>query len=97
MSRARGRLVEQHELGIVHQRPADRDALALAAGQLGRRFLARSVRPSSSSSWSARSASVRRRCGAELVDDEEVLPGGEERHQVDRLEDEADHVAGGTR
>ena len=34
---------------------------------------------------------------AELVDDEEVLAGGEERHEVDGLEHEADLAAGGTR
>ena len=32
----RERLVEQKHAGVAHQRAADRDALALAAGQLGR-------------------------------------------------------------
>ena len=32
----RERLVEQEHAGLAHQRAADRDALALAAGQLGR-------------------------------------------------------------
>ena len=38
---ARGRLVEEHELRRVHERAGERQALALAAGQLaGQRVLA---------------------------------------------------------
>ena len=32
----RGRLVEEHELGVHRQRPGDGDALLLTAGELGR-------------------------------------------------------------
>ena len=32
----RGRLVEEHDLGLHRQRPGDRDALLLTAGELGR-------------------------------------------------------------
>jgi hypothetical protein len=45
------RLVEQEHIDVAHQRPADRDALALAAGQL----------PTACASAAARSAGSRRR------------------------------------
>ena len=48
----RERLVQQHELGLDGQRPGQRDALLLAAGQLMRVALAQpgQARPTSSSS-----------------------------------------------
>ena len=38
------RLVEEEDVDVAHQRPADRDALALAAGQLGRLALRAAAR-----------------------------------------------------
>ena len=52
------RLVEQEHVDVAHQRAADRDALALAAGQL-RRACGRAA---------ARSAASRRRASTRLLD-----------------------------
>ncbi len=92
-----GRLVEQDEVRFVHERPADRHALALATGELGGRLPARLVSPSSSSSWSARSLALRAGAWTEFVDDEQVLARGQERNEVDGLKDEPDRRCGGTR
>ncbi len=90
----RRRFVEEHEVGVVHQRPADGDPLALATRER-RRAGGRggSPRPSSSRSWSARLRAGRAGAAPDLVDHEQVLARGEERHEVHGLEDEADVLA----
>ena len=88
----RGRLVEEHHLGVHRQRPGDGDPLLLAAGEL---------RPGSLSAWSAtptRSSSSRARFSASALDSPRDLDRAERdvlehrlvREQVERLEHHAD-------
>ena len=81
-----GRLVAEQELGPLRERPGDRDALRLAAGELaGResRFAARPTSASSSSGVAARRASAPGR-------ERDVLERREVRQQVRALEDVGD-------
>ena len=87
-----GRLVEEHEHGVVHERPADGDALALTARELRRQvrglvaeteFLEQLVGAATSRCLVAL---------GQLGHHEQVLPRREEWHQVDGLEHEADLV-----
>ncbi len=77
---------------VAGQRPGARDALLLAAGQLGRpvrragRAGRRCRRPSSSQRLVGLAA-------GEVHRERDVLQRGQRRHQVERLEDEADPVA----
>ena len=72
--------------------PGDGDALLLAAGEL-RRAMRRAGRrrPTVSTTWSNQSRSALR--PARRSGQRDVLGGGQRRHQVERLEDEADAVA----
>ena len=89
----RGRLVEEHERGIVHERPADGHPLALAARELAGQVVA----PVGQAQLVEQLIGPLPGGGpgppAQLVDHQQVLAGGEERHQVHGLEHEADPVA----
>ena len=86
-----GRLVGQDDGGVGDQRPGDRDALLLAAGELRGQAPAPSPRPTCSSSARTRFRSTR--CPASRIGQPDVLLGGEVGHQVEALEDEPDPLA----
>ena len=76
------RLVEQHDLGVGGQRAGERDALALAAGQLVRVVLGAVREPDELEALGQ--APVRRRAEADVAGDRQV------REQRALLEDHAD-------
>ena len=61
-----GRLVDQHQVRVIHQGASDGYPLPLATGELLGEVLARSARPSSSRSWSARACA--RLCASHAPD-----------------------------
>ena len=87
-----GRFVGEDDLRAGHQGTGHRDSLLLTAGEL-RRPVARveGASPTVSTTWSNQSASTLRPASRAGSDD--VLGGGERRHEVERLEDEPDPVA----
>ena len=86
----RGRLVEQDEPRLVHERPADGDPLLLATGELARQVPGPVREPQLLEEPIGTLARGSSFAAAHLVDDQQVLACSQERHQVDRLEDEAD-------
>ena len=85
------RLVEQQHLRAVDDRPRQRDALALAAGELRR--LARAVVAAGAPSRAPRSARARRSARGDLLDAQpvlDVLAHGHVREQRVVLEDRVD-------
>ena len=86
-----GRLVGEHELGLADQRPRDRHALLLAAGELGR-AMARAVgEPDGRERLAHRAA--RQPPAGEPRRQRDVLRRGQRRQQVEGLEDEPDALA----
>ena len=83
-----GGLVGEHQVGVVDERAGDGHALLLAAGELGRRWVTRSARPTELQRAAAEAADV----GAIRVDERQlhVLERAGPRQQVEGLEDEAD-------
>ena len=87
-----GGLVGEDDARAAHQRPGDRHALLLAAGELvGLVARAGRARPTVAITWSNHAWSGLRAGDGQRERD--VLLGGQRRHQVERLEDEADLVA----
>ena len=86
-----GRLVEEHQLRLHRERPGDRDALLLAAGEL-RRHLRRLVGDADAVEQLHRRASRRPCVTAAHLDRPEgdVLEDRLVREEVERLEDHAD-------
>src|SRR5256884_4164033 len=83
------RLVREDHRGIVEQRPRDRDALLLSAGELARAV----PHPIAEADLSERREGTRAAIVAIAAVDEgqlDVLDGIEAREEVERLEDEAD-------
>ncbi len=89
VERAR-RLVGEHELGLADERPGDRHALLLPAGQLRGRW------PRGPRARRRRARRAPRRgqpAAGEPRGQRDVLRGGQRREQVEGLEDEADALA----
>ena len=79
-------------LGLADERARDRDALLLAARELGRPVAAtRSSRPTRSSA--SRTTDARQPPAGEPRRQRDVLLGGQRAEQVEGLEDEADALA----
>ena len=93
-----GRLVGQNDLAAVHQRPGDRHALLLAAGELVGQMIEPVAEPqrASAASRPAPRRVARRHAGID-GGDFDIFLGGCGRHQIVALEDEAEHLpaAGG--
>ena len=87
-----GRLVREQHVGPRDERACDRDALLLTARQLSRVVSRRAAaRPTRSSTSRGRSRASRR--AGELERQHHVLERRQRRHQVKRLEHEADVLA----
>ena len=83
-----GRLVGQKQIRLVDQRPRNRDALLLAAGQLGRR-VTHAIRQADCFERLPPEAANRRALGIQQRQFD-VLERARPRQQMKRLEDEAD-------
>jgi hypothetical protein len=90
-ARRRGRLVGEHDGGPGDERARDGDALLLAAGQLARPVRA-AVGEADGADERLEPLRVRPAPGDGQRQDD-VLLGGEDRQEVERLEDEPDLVA----
>ena len=92
----RGRLVEQHELGVHGQRPGDRDALLLPAGQLGRERVLPVGHADPGEVLARRLGGLGPGPTENLrLGDRQVAQHGEMREEVEALEDHPDPPAGG--
>src|SRR5215469_2983605 len=87
-----GRLIAHQQLRIGHQRARDRDALLLAAGELFRLVLGAIGEPHDLERDGDVLAALRGRELGEQQRQLDVAFGGEHRHEVVELEDEADVV-----
>ena len=91
-----GGLVEEHDLGLHRERPGDRDALLLAAGEL-RRVLARLL--GDAHALEQLHGQLLRLLAVHLAHADraqrDVLEHGQVREEVERLEDHADLAADG--
>ena len=83
-----GRLVGQHDLRAGAQRPGDGDALLLAAGELGREMIGAMRQPHLGQQRAGRLEGVG--LAGELQRQRHVLQRRHGRHQVERLEHDAD-------
>ena len=89
-----GRLVGQDQRGVVDERPRDGHALLLAARQAVGKARARGRRGRPARAGRARAPRpARRRTAVQLERQQQVLLDGEQRDQVEELEDEADVAA----
>ena len=86
-----GRLVGEHDLRLAHERPGDRDALLLAAGELRGAVAGAVAEPDLRERLADRGAAEAP--AGEPRGQRDVLRRGQRAEQVERLEDEADVVA----
>src|SRR5204863_10155115 len=86
-----GRLVCEEHLGLRDQRPRNRDALLLSAGQL-RRIVTQALAEADALCGRAH-VGAPRAAAVEAQGESDVLSNRQRRHQVERLEDEADALA----
>ena len=85
-----GRLVGQQHLRLLDQRPGDRDPLLLAAGQLGRQVPGPVGQADVREGLRGPGPPARRAHAERHQGRLHVLLRAQRRHQVERLEDEAD-------
>src|SRR2546430_944747 len=84
------RLVGQDQQRVVHQRPHDRDALLLAAGEAIGKASGPIREPDQFQEVAGSARAVLPRAGVEFERQPEVFLDGQRRDQVEELEDEAD-------
>ena len=87
-----GRLVEEDQTRIVHQRSADGDALLLPSGKLCRQIGGTIGQAELFQQLVGPVAGNSTEPTADLVDHQQILAGGQERDQIDGLEDEAHRI-----
>src|SRR5437879_3002418 len=84
------RLVSEDQQRVVHQRPHDRDALLLAAGEAIGKALGPIREPDQFQEVAGSARAVLPRAGVEFERQPEVFLDGQRRDQVEELEDETD-------
>ncbi|ELZ29211.1 putative hydrolase [Halosimplex carlsbadense 2-9-1] len=92
-----GRLVGQQQCGVGRQRAGDGDALALAARQLRGAVVEAVAEADPREQVRGALAALAAVDALEDQRQRDVLDGGQPRHEVERLEDEADRPAAGPR
>jgi hypothetical protein len=88
-----GRLVGEDDERLVGERPGDRDALALAAGQRRGQVIGARAEPDLAEQLDGPPSRPPGRASGQEGRQLDVLPRGQLVHQVERLEDEADVTA----
>ena len=88
-----GRLVGEHQLGLEQERPGDRDALLLAAGELCRRVLGAVAEAHQLQQLMGAPADRAVGAAGDEPGQQHVLLRAQRAEQVEELEDEADVVA----